>query len=116
MNKPCLFCQIIKDNHPDKIIYQDEKVTAFYDIHPQTPTHILIVPNKHIESLNDVSPEDQDILSRLLFTAKTLAVNAGIQNSGYRLILNNGKDAKQSVFHMHIHLMGGRPMRFDEHS
>ena len=87
-------------------------MTAFRDIHPQAPTHILIVPNKHVDSLNDLHSEDQELFGRLFSLAAQLARQEKIDQSGYRLVVNTGRDAGQSVFHLHIHLLGGRQMRW----
>ncbi|OGO23416.1 MAG: histidine triad nucleotide-binding protein [Chloroflexi bacterium RBG_16_51_16] len=109
---PCLFCQIIAREIPADILSQDESLTAFRDIHPQAPTHILIVPNKHIVSTNDVQPEDQELIGSMFTLAAQLAHQEKIDQSGYRLVVNNGRGAGQSVFHLHFHLLGGRPMHW----
>ena len=109
---PCLFCQIIAREIPADILSQDESLTAFRDIHPQAPTHILIVPNKHIISTNDVQPEDQELIGSMFTLAAQLARQEKIDQSGYRLVVNNGRGAGQSVFHLHFHLLGGRPMHW----
>jgi len=109
---PCLFCQIIAREIPADILSQDESLTAFRDIHPQAPTHILIVPNKHIVSTNDVQPEDQELIGSMFTLAAQLARQEKIDQSGYRLVVNNGRGAGQSVFHLHFHLLGGRPMHW----
>ena len=108
----CIFCSIIQAKAHADIVYQDEWVTAFRDIHPVAPTHILIVPNVHVVSVNEIQPSDEPVMGRLITTAQKLAVQEGIQNSGYRLILNTGPHAGQVVFHLHLHLMGGQPMRY----
>ena len=92
------------------LLYQDDEVTAFKDINPQAPTHILIVPNKHMASVNDATEADQALLGKLFLTAAKLAQKEGVVDSGYRLITNNGPQAGQVVFHLHLHLMGGRRM------
>jgi histidine triad (HIT) family protein len=102
----CLFCKIAKGEIPAKIVYQDPDVFAFADIAPQAPTHILICPQKHMASLNDASPEDNALLGRILLVAKQLAADRKI--SDYRLVLNTGREAGQTVFHVHFHLLGGR--------
>ncbi len=108
----CIFCKIIAGEAPAEILYRDEQVTAFRDIRPVAPTHVLIVPNKHLASLNEASPDDEALLGRILLTAKKIAEMEGIQESGYRLIVNNGPDANQVIFHLHLHVIGGRRMRY----
>jgi len=108
----CVFCRIIAKTSPGEILYQDGLVTAFRDVHPIAPTHILIVPNRHIASLNDLLPEDEALVGHLFLTAKHLAFEEEIDRSGYRLILNTGPDAGQFIFHLHLHLIGGQRMRF----
>jgi histidine triad (HIT) family protein len=107
----CIFCKIIKGEAPATILYQDEQIIAFRDIHPVAPTHLLIVPVKHIASVNDVLPEDEPVMGRLFTVAKQLAAQEGITESGYRLIVNTGAHGGQVVFHLHMHLMGGQRMR-----
>ena len=110
MNK-CTFCKIISGDLPGKIVYQDGEATAFRDIHPVGPTHILIIPNKHIESINDISSREEELVGHLLPVARELAAKEGIANSGYRLIINTGRNANQTIFHLHLHLIGGQPVR-----
>ena len=111
----CVFCQIAAGQIPAKILYQDDQVTAFHDAHPIAPVHVLIVPNRHIESVNQVNPADEPVLGHLIQVARQLAPELGVQHSGYRLVVNTGPDAGQSVFHLHLHLIGGRslPFRFE---
>jgi histidine triad (HIT) family protein len=106
----CVFCTIIARHSPDEILYQDELVTAFCDIRPLAPVHILIVPNKHIASVNEASSEDEPLLGRLFTAARKIAQEQGVAQSGYRLVMNNGNDGGQGVFHIHLHLLGGRRM------
>ncbi len=108
----CIFCNIVSDQVPSEKVYQDDQVTAFRDINPVAPTHILIVPNGHLDSVNDLAPGDEAIVGHMFTVAGKLAKQEGIQDSGYRLIINTGPDAGQVVFHMHLHLIGGRPMRY----
>ena len=110
MSEPTLFTRIINGELPADILYQDDRVTAFRDIEPQAPTHILIVPNKPIPSVNEVSPEDEGVLGHLLVVAKRLAEQEGIAEAGYRLLINCGKHGGQLVYHLHMHLLGGRPL------
>lgn len=105
-----IFSKIIRREIPAQIVYQDELVTAFRDINPQAPTHILIIPNKLIPTVNDVSAEDEPALGRLFTVAKIVAQQEGIAESGYRLLVNCNGDAGQEVFHLHMHIFGGRPL------
>lgn len=107
----CIFCRIINGQAPATIVHQDEEVTAFLDIHPVAPTHILIVPNKHIHSVNELMPEDEPVMGQLFTVAKMLAERESIQNDGYRLIVNTGAHGGQIVYHLHMHLLGGGRMR-----
>lgn len=111
MASDCIFCRIIAGEIPSEKVYQDDRVTAFRDIRPVAPVHILIVPNKHIASVNEAEEADEAVLGRLLLTAKHLAAQEGIAESGYRLIINTGPHAGQVVFHLHLHLLGGQRMR-----
>jgi histidine triad (HIT) family protein len=106
----CLFCKIIAGEAPGKIVYRDEMFTAFDDIHRFAPVHILIVPNRHINSLNETVDADQEWLGRMLLLAHRLAEEAGIHESGYRLMLNTGREGGQTVGHLHLHLIGGRSL------
>ena len=108
----CIFCKIIAGEMPGEIVYKDERVTAFRDIHPVAPTHILIVPNKHIPDVNHLNPDEEEIVGHLFLVARQLAIQEGIDKSGYRLIINNGPDAGQIVFHLHLHLIGGQKMHY----
>lgn len=105
-----IFSQIISGEIPSDIVYHDELVTAFRDINPQAPTHILIVPNREIATVNDVEASDEQALGRLFLVAKKLAAEEGIAEKGYRLIVNCGGHGGQEVFHLHMHLIGGRPL------
>jgi len=108
----CIFCKIIAGKAPGRIIYRDDQVTAFHDIHPVGPTHVLIVPNRHIASANDLTVEDEPLMGHLITVARQLARQEGVNQSGYRLILNTGPNSGQAVFHLHLHLIGGQRMRF----
>ncbi len=104
----CLFCRIAAGEIPSKIIYQDEDVLAFLDIQPQAKYHILLIPRRHVaNSLNDLEQEDDQVIFKILLTARNIARELGIDQSGYRLVANTGRDAGQSVFHLHFHLLGG---------
>jgi len=107
--KECIFCRIIAGEIPAKIAHRDDEVVAFRDLNPQAPVHLLLVPRRHIASLDDAQPADAALLGRLLLTAKDLAAREGVAG-GYRLVNNCGATAGQSVLHVHIHLLGGRPM------
>jgi histidine triad (HIT) family protein len=111
MDPDCLFCKIVAGEIPGEKVYSDEQVTAFRDIHPVAPTHILIVPNKHLASTNEISAGDEQLVGHLFNVARQLADQEGIDESGYRLIINTGPDAGQVVFHLHLHLIGGHRMR-----
>lgn len=111
MNDDCLFCKIGSKKIPSKIVYEDGEVFAFEDISPQAPTHILICPRKHFESLTHAGEEDQDVLGKLQLVAAQLARERELLG-GYRTVLNSGEGAGQSVFHLHLHLLGGRQFRW----
>lgn len=104
----CLFCRIIKGEIPAKIIYQDDHVAAFEDINPQAPNHLLVVPQKHIATLNDLHSEDNELIGHMVQTAKMLAKQLNIADDGYRVVMNCNAGAGQTVFHIHLHLLGGR--------
>jgi len=106
----CVFCQIIRQELPTKIIYQDDLVLAFDDLHPRAPQLKLIIPRKHIATLNDLQEEDTLLAGHLFQTARHLAKELKIADSGYRVVLNCNAGAGQAVFHIHLHLLGGRPM------
>ena len=108
----CVFCKIIKGDIPSTNVFRDEQVTAFRDLNPAAPTHILLVPNKHIDSVNMLTNEDEQLIGHLFTTAKQLAAQEGIAEGGYRLIINTNADAGQTVFHIHLHLLGGAPMKY----
>ena len=111
MSSDCLFCKIARKEILSKIAYEDDEIFAFEDISPQAPTHILICPKKHFASLNDASPEDQHVLGKLQLAAAEIARERNLLD-GYRTIINNGRGAGQSVFHLHVHLLGGRAFRW----
>ena len=111
MSADCLFCKIAAKKIPSKIVYEDPDLFAFEDISPQAPTHILICPRKHFESLNEATTEHQDVLGKLQLAAAQLARERNLLE-GYRTVINNGSGAGQSVFHLHLHLLGGRHFRW----
>ena len=106
----CLFCKMGSGVIPCDKVYENEYLLAFRDIDPKAPTHILIIPKKHITTLNEINENDQDLLGELLLTAKKIAKDEGIDTSGYRTVFNCNSDGGQTVFHIHMHLLGGRPM------
>lgn len=103
-----IFSKIIRKEIPAEIVYQDDQVTAFKDINPQAPVHILIVPNKEIATVDDVAPKDEKVLGHMFIVAKQVARELEISESGYRLIVNCKSDGGQEVFHLHMHLLGGK--------
>ena len=105
-----IFSKIVAGEHPADVVYRDDRVTAFRDIHPAAPTHILIVPNREIPTVNDLADEDEALAGHMLLVARDLAKKEGIAESGYRLIVNCNRDGNQEVFHLHLHLIGGRPL------
>ncbi|MCX7912249.1 MAG: histidine triad nucleotide-binding protein [Dehalococcoidales bacterium] len=111
-NRDCVFCRIIRGEIPSNIIYRDAEVVAFPDINPVTPVHILIVPVKHIPSLAELSDADSPLVGRMVRVANELARRQGIAPKGYRLTINSGADAGQIVYHLHMHLMGGRHLEW----
>ena len=106
----CLFCKIIERKIPASLVYEDERVFAFNDINPQAPTHVLIVPKRHIDSLNAMSTEDDQLVGELVRRAAAIAKERGISEGGFRTVFNTNRQAGQTVFHIHLHLLGGRPM------
>lgn len=107
---PTLFERIISGELPATIVYKDERVTAFRDIHPRAPTHILIVPNKPIPTSNDIVVEDETLVGHIILVAAQIARGEGIAESGYRLIINCNRDSGMEVSHLHVHLLGGKPL------
>ncbi len=107
----CIFCKIVKGDISSVNVFRDEQVTAFRDINPAAPTHILIVPNKHIDSVNVLINDDEPLMGHLFTVAKQLAAREKIEEDGYRLIVNTGAYAGQTVHHIHLHLLGGTPMK-----
>ncbi|MEX0375251.1 histidine triad nucleotide-binding protein [Spiribacter pallidus] len=110
MTQPCIFCEIAAGRMDAEIVHQDERVVAFRDIHPQAPTHVLIIPRKHIVSMLEIGDDDAPLIGHMHVTAKNLAQTLGLAQRGYRSIFNCGQDAGQTVWHIHLHLMGGRSM------
>ena len=112
VSEECIFCRIAAGKVPAKIVYQDEEITAFWDGRPAAPVHILIIPNRHIPSANELEPADAEMLGRMILRAKEIAGEEGVAETGYRLFINTGPDGCQSVYHLHLHLMGGMRLPF----
>ena len=106
----CLFCKIVNRQIPASIVYEDERVLAFNDINPQGPTHVLVIPKQHIATLNDLTPEHDAIVGELARRAAAIAQERGISAGGFRTVFNTNRDAGQTVFHIHLHLIGGRSL------
>lgn len=112
LGEPCIFCEMVENKRRVDVVHRDARVIAFRDIHPVGPTHILIVPTRHIASVNEMQSEDAPLLGELIYVAQRLALEENIAHSGFRLILNTGPDGGQTVFHLHLHLIGGRRMHW----
>lgn len=106
----CLFCEIASGKIPARIVRQDDEVVAFHDIDPKAPTHVLVVPKRHIASITDLAPGDDALIGRLVRTARDIAADQGLAERGFRLVFNAGDDAGYSVHHIHLHLVGGRKL------
>ena len=106
----CLFCSISAGEIPADVVFEDDDVVAFRDINPQAPTHILLIPRRHISTINDLQAEDGEQIGQLFLAAKTVARNEGLAEDGYRVVMNCNRGAGQTVFHVHLHLLGGRPL------
>jgi len=110
MATDCVFCKIAAGEIDGRVLYRDELATAFWDIHPVAPVHILIVSNKHIASVNEMDEKDEALVGHLIYVAKQIAKEQGVDQEGYRLTINTGPNAGQSVFHIHVHLLAGRAL------
>ena len=108
--KDCLFCKIVDGDVPADIVYENDSLIAFRDINPKAPTHILLIPRRHIATMNDLQEGDMPIAGELFTTAARIAADEGLAEDGYRVVMNCNEAAGQSVFHIHLHLLGGRPM------
>lgn len=108
----CLFCKMASGEISPDIVYQDEDVLAFRDINPQAPTHVLVIPRKHIATTNDLQVDDGELIGKLYLAAKDIAQAEGIAEAGYRTVMNCNAEAGQAVFHIHLHVLGGRPMHW----
>jgi histidine triad (HIT) family protein len=104
----CLFCEIVAGRIPSKKAFEDDTLLAFHDISPQAPTHVLVIPKKHVTALSDLEPADDALVGSLVRRAKEIAKELGLAERGFRLVMNAGEDAGYSVFHIHLHLLGGR--------
>ena len=110
MKKDCVFCKIINKEIPARFVFENEKIIAFHDIRPQAPIHILIIPREHIPTINDLEMKHKEIIGDMFLTAKQIAKQEGLSDPGYRLVFNCNHDAGQEVYHIHLHLLGGRRM------
>lgn len=108
----CIFCKIIAKEFNTPFLYEDENLVAFSDIKPQAPHHILIIPKKHIPTINDLGENDEALLGKMILVGKKLAADLGVHESGYRLVFNCNEDGGQEVFHIHLHLLAGRPFHW----
>ncbi len=108
----CIFCKIADGEIQSTIVYSDDDLVAFEDVNPQAPVHILVIPRRHISTLNDLSVGDSDTIAKMIIAAAEIAKDRGISDSGYRLVFNCNRGAGQSVFHIHMHLLGGRSMNW----
>jgi histidine triad (HIT) family protein len=112
MSEDTIFGKIIRREIPADIVHEDDVCLAFRDVNPQAPTHVLVIPKKNIPKLADADPEDKETLGHMLLTVKALAEKLGIAEDGYRVVINTGKNGGQTVFHLHMHLLGGRPLQW----
>ncbi len=110
--KDCLFCKMVKGQIAPKKVYEDDRILAFHDISPQAPVHFLVIPKSHIPTSNDVSTGHADVVGYLFSKIPAMARDLGIDESGYRVVINCNRDALQTVFHLHVHVLGGRPFRW----
>lgn len=108
----CIFCKIAAGELKSDIVHQDDRIVAFRDMNPQAPTHVLVVPRKHVATINDLEEEDAEVAGRLFLVAAKVAAAEGVDQSGYRVVMNCMEGAGQSVFHIHLHVLGGRPFRW----
>lgn len=108
----CIFCRIVEKKAPAKILYEDELSVAFEDIAPQAPVHVLVIPKRHISTALELKEEDKDLIGHLFLIAGKIASEKGIAERGFRLVINCNREAGQTVFHLHLHLLGGRPMHW----
>ncbi len=108
----CLFCKIIKQEIPATIVYEDDSIVAFEDVNPQAPVHVLVIPRKHISTTLEIADDDNELIGRMHQVASRIAKDRKVADKGFRLVMNCNRDAGQTVFHIHLHLIGGRPMNW----
>jgi histidine triad (HIT) family protein len=108
----CIFCKIANGDIPAEVVYEDDQVMAFRDLNPQAPLHVLVIPRKHISTINDITSEDAELLGRLYLAAREVAKEAGLAERGYRTVMNCNSEAGQSVYHIHLHVLAGRAMQW----
>jgi histidine triad (HIT) family protein len=108
----CLFCKMVNGQIKPAVVYEDDEVLAFRDVNPQAPTHVLVIPKRHISTVNDLDAGNVHLVGRMMLAAKQVAADAGIAERGYRTVLNCNPEAGQSVYHIHLHVLGGRPMHW----
>jgi histidine triad (HIT) family protein len=108
----CIFCKIVRREIPAKVLFETDSVLAFHDLNPQAPTHVLVIPKKHIASLPQAEAQDAELIGKVMLAAARVANECGIAESGFRTVLNSGAEAGQSVFHIHAHVLGGRRVRW----
>lgn len=106
----CLFCRVARGELPTEVVYENDGLLAFRDINPQAPTHVLVIPKRHIDSINHATPDDAELLGRMLLAAKEVAAQEGLHDAGYRLVFNINNHGGQTVYHIHLHVLGGRQM------
>ncbi len=110
--RSCVFCRIVSGDAPSRLVYEDERVVAFHDINPQAPLHVLVIPRRHVATLNDLGENEADLVGHLYLAARTVARQEGLLQRGYRTVVNCNADGGQTVFHLHLHLLGGRRMHW----
>jgi histidine triad (HIT) family protein len=110
MSQDCLFCKIVAGEIPSNKVYSDEHIYAFHDINPAAPTHILVIPKQHLSAVNDGTEENEALLGKLLVAANKIVAQLGLEESGFRYVINTGSDGGQTVFHLHLHILGGRAL------
>lgn len=111
-DEDCLFCKVLSGEVDSEVVAEGDRWLAFRDINPQAPTHVLVIPRRHVASLNELEPEDRGLAGELLLAAREVAAEEGIREDGYRVVTNTKRTAGQSVFHLHLHVLGGRTMRW----
>lgn len=112
MQETCIFCRVANGSIPARIAHEDDQTIAFHDIDPRAPVHVLIIPREHISAVDQLREENVPVMGELFMVARRLARELGVADSGYRMVVNNGRDAGQSVDHVHMHLLGGRPLKW----